>query len=166
MVWGIVQRHGGEITLDSEEGKGTSFTLRFPIRAAAIESEAPAAHSWSPRRAKILIIDDEPQVRAVLRDFLEAQGHAVVEATDGPAGVARCGAEGFDLVLTDLVMPGMSGWEVATALTRRSSLPVGLVTGWPGQVDPARLAATPVAFVLAKPFQLNEVLRCVAGALA
>ncbi|MBI3078748.1 MAG: response regulator [Deltaproteobacteria bacterium] len=166
VVWGVVQRHDGEITLDSEEGKGTTFTLDFPIRAEAVKPEAPAARPAPPRGAKILIIDDEPEVRAVLRDFLEAQGHTAVEAADGPAGVARFEAERFDLVLTDLSMPGMSGWEVAATLKSRVQLPVGLITGWSDQLDPAKLAAKQVDFVLTKPFQLDEVLRCVAEALA
>lgn len=166
VVWGIVQRHRGEITLDSEEGKGTAFTLRFPVRADALAEDAQVSRPWSPRRGKILIIDDEPEVRAVLREFLHAQGHTVVEAAGGPAGLARWEAEGFDLVLTDIAMPGMSGWEVAATLKSRSRRPVGFITGWASQIDPAQLAASGVDFVLAKPFQLDEVLRCVAEALA
>lgn len=166
VVWGIVQRHRGEITLDSEEGKGTMFTLRFPIRADAVAEEAPVSRPWSPRRGRILIIDDEPEVRAVLREFLHAQGHTVAEAADGPSGLARWEAEDFDLVLTDIAMPGMSGWEVAATLKRRSRRPVGFITGWVSQIDPAQLAASRVDFILAKPFQLDEILRCVAAALA
>lgn len=166
VVWGIVQRHGGEMRLDTEEGEGTTVTLWFPIREVAVEVEAPVARVWSPRRGKVLIIDDEPEVRAVLKEFLETQGHMVVEAADGPTGLARCEAERVDLVLTDIAMPGMSGWEVATTLKSRSRLPVGVITGWAAQVDPAQMAAAGVDFVLAKPFQLDEVLRCVAEALA
>ncbi|MBI4240796.1 MAG: response regulator [Candidatus Rokubacteria bacterium] len=166
VVWGIVQRHRGEITLDSEEGKGTTFTLRFPVRADAVAEEAQVSRPWSPRRGKILIIDDEPEVRAVLREFLQAQGHTVVEAADGPTGLAEWEADGFDLVLTDIAMPGMSGWEVAEILKRRSHRPVGFITGWASQIEPAQLVASRVDFVLAKPFQLDEVLRCVAEALA
>ncbi len=166
VAWGIVRRHRGEITIDTEEGKGTTITLRFPVHAVAVEPEPIAPRSWSPRRGKILIIDDEPEVRAVLREFLEAQGHTVVEAADGPTGLARCEAERFDLVLTDLSMPRMSGLEVAAILKRRANLPVGLITGWGDQLDPAELTAKSVDFVLAKPFQLGEVLQCVGGALA
>lgn len=166
LVWGIVQRHGGEIALDTAEGKGTTFTLSFPIRAPSIASEAPAPRPWSSRRGRILIIDDDPQVRAVLREVLEGQGHRVVEAADGPDGLARCEAEQFDLAITDLVLPRMSGWEVAATLKRRAQLPVGLITGWTDQVEPADAVATLVDFVLTKPFQLEEILRCVAEVLA
>jgi len=165
VVWGIVERHGGKMTLDTEEGKGTTVTLWFPIREVAVKV-APVARFWSPRRGKILIIDDEPEVRAVLKEFLEAQGHTVVEAADGPTGLARCEAERVDLVLTDIAMPGMSGWEVAAALKSRRRLPIGVITGWAAQVDPAQTAAAGVDFIVAKPFQLDEVLRCVAEALA
>lgn len=166
VVWAIVQRHRGEITIDTEEGKGTTFTLRFPIHAEAVEPGPTAPRAWSPRRAKILIIDDDPEVRALLREFLEAQGHTVVEDADGPAGLARCETERFDLVLTDLAMPGMSGWEVAAALKSKAKLPVGLITGWNDRIDSAKVAAKQVDFVLAKPFQLEEVLRCVGESLA
>lgn len=166
VVYGIVLRHGGEIKLDRAEGKGGTFTVRLPIRAAAAETKAPPVRPWSPRRAKILIIDDEPEVRAVLRELLEAQGHKVVEAPDGPEGLACCEVEQFDLVLLDIAMPRMSGWEVARILKSRPSLPVGFITGWTAHVDPVRIAEVGVDFVLTKPFQFDEILRCVAEALA
>jgi CheY-like chemotaxis protein len=119
----------------------------------------------TPRHGRILVIDDAPAIRAVLREFLEADGHTVVEAADGPEGLALFEAQPFDLVLVNLVMPLMSGWEVATTLKRRADLPVGIITGWMGQVDPAVRAASQVDFILAKPFQLDEVLRRVNEAL-
>ena len=121
VVWEIIQRHGGEITFATEEGKGTSFTLHFPIRSEAFEPEAPAPRPKFRRPAKILLIDDERAFRTALRQLLERQGHAVVE--------------------------------------------VGLITGCSNDLDPAKVAANRIEFVLAKPFQLDELLLCVAKSL-
>ncbi len=92
--------------------------------------------------------------------MLELHGHTVVEAGDGATGLAQGEAEPFDLVLTDLVMPGMSGWEVAATLKSRApDRPVGLVTGWSSQLHPDKMKGRPVDFVLAKPFRFEDVLR-------
>ncbi len=163
VVWGIVQRHGGEITADSQPGQGTRFTLELPIGTAAKAPESRPPRPKSPRAARILLIDDDPVVRRVLREMLELGGHTIVDVANGPAGLALSETEHFDLVLTDLVMPGMSGWEVAKALKRHESRrPVGLVTGWPSQLDPAEVKTKPVDFVLSKPFRLEDVRRCLA----
>lgn len=122
--------------------------------------------SSEPRCGKVLLIDDEPQVRAALKECLEGACHTVVEAADGLEGVARAAAERFDLVLTNLTMPGLSGWEVAATLKRLANVPVGFITGWMIPLDPAQVAAAGVQFVLTKPVQLDDFLRRVAEALA
>lgn len=114
----------------------------------------------------MLVIDDEPDVLAVVRDLLTEQGYAVIEAADGAEGLARCDAEPVDLVLTDVSMPGMSGWKVAAVCRERfPEVPVGFITGWGDQLDPDQLERHGVRFVLAKPFVVSDVLRQVAQAL-
>jgi CheY-like chemotaxis protein len=102
----------------------------------------------------------------VLADMLVAAGHAVVEACDGDEALAKCEQERFDVVLTDISMPGLSGWDVAEAVRKRfPSLPVGLVTGWGDQLDADRLARCAVSFVVAKPFRADDVLKELTGVL-
>jgi CheY-like chemotaxis protein len=114
----------------------------------------------------VLVIDDEPDVRDVLKDLLAADGYIVIEASDGAEGLARCEAEPVDLVLSDIFMFGMSGWDVAAACRDRfPTVPVGLITGWGDQLDPEELARHRIRFVLTKPFVVDNVLRAVASAL-
>jgi DNA-binding NtrC family response regulator len=120
--------------------------------------------SLAPQR--ILVIDDEPGIRETLVHLLRALGFEVAEADGGCAGLASLAERPVDLVLTDLGMPDMNGWDVARAVKARSSrVPVVLVTGW-GDDDPAPGADhSLVAAVLSKPFRVQDIVRVVAQAL-
>ena len=113
----LVELHGGAITAFSEgEGHGAQFTVRLPLdvtTAPPRPSSEPLAHG-RPRR--ILIIEDSPDARESLRLLLESQGHHVSEASDGVSGVTLALAEGPDVVLVDLGLPGLDGYEVARTL--------------------------------------------------
>jgi len=160
VTWGIVARHGGTIDVESKLGAGTTFTVRLPVSRDVPAAEQPVVASPPPWAARILVIDDEPAVRTVLADILSEHGYTVVQAGNGPEGLAECEAGRADLVLTDISMPGMSGWDVAAACrTRFPTLPVGIITGWGDQLDPALVERHRVQFVLAKPFMPNDVLR-------
>jgi CheY-like chemotaxis protein len=120
----------------------------------------------APRPARLLLIEDEPEVQAVLAELLREAGYSVAVASDGLEGVEHCERESVDVVLSDISMPGISGWDVAARLrTRHPHIPIGFVTGWGDQLDQERLAGTGVDFVVAKPFQAHDILRHVAQAL-
>jgi CheY-like chemotaxis protein len=166
VVWGIITRHRGTIQVKSSLGVGSSFTIRFPISQEVPAEEKPAPPPRPAPGTRVLVIDDEPDVLAVVRDLLTEEGYAVIEAVDGAEGLARCDAEPVDLVLADVSMPGMSGWEVAAVCRERfPEVPVGFITGWGDQLDPDQLERHGVRFVLAKPFVVSDVLRQVAQAL-
>jgi signal transduction histidine kinase/CheY-like chemotaxis protein len=164
VAYGIVQRHCGTLAIESRTGRGTTVTFSLPFGTAPAESDAGGAAERS-ESVRILLIDDDPPVRTVLRALLMHDGHTVVEAADGPDGLARIErGECFDLVLTDLGMPGMNGWQIVRAVRLlRPGLPVVLITGW-DQVAPD---GDDVAnAVLAKPVTavtLRETIAAVVG---
>jgi PAS domain S-box-containing protein len=168
MVYGIVHRFGGKISVESQEGRGTAFTISLPIgKDGSEEVTAPALMEKAGRNGlRVLVIDDEDLVRDTLEQlFLQAR-HEVAVAKNGEEGVRLFQARPFDIVLTDLGMPGMSGWEVCKRIkTLHPGTPVGMLTGWGMVVDPAQREESGVNFVIAKPFDFNTVLNAVASAL-
>ncbi|MGH7276351.1 MAG: response regulator, partial [Candidatus Rokuibacteriota bacterium] len=113
----------------------------------------------APAPLRILLIDDEAPVRRALADAFAVLGHAVVEAGSGREGLLRLErGERVDIVITDLGMPGMTGWDVAHEIRMRwPDLPVGLVTGWVSgsELNPEEVGR--VAFVIAKPYTLDSL---------
>lgn len=117
------------------------------------------------RRARVLVIDDDPRIRDLLRDFLGTIGCEVDEAADGHEGVARLERAGYDLVVTDLAMPGPTGWDVTEAVRRRdTALPVLMLTGSATHPDADRARALGVR-ILQKPVGFLEFRTAAAQAL-
>ena len=166
--YGIIENHRGEIGLESVPGRGTVVTIRLPIM-----SEGPRERASSGRvedlsvaaRRHILIVDDEDEVRSMMADVVASQGHEVLQARCGRDAISLLeGGAKVDLVLTDLGMPGMTGWEVARVIKSRwPLLPVGLVTGWGSQDVPAADRGLVIGTV-AKPFTPEALSALIAGA--
>ena len=114
------------------------------------------------RSYTILVIDDDERVRTLLRDILVFGGHQVIEASDGILGM-KCLQEGkFDMVLTDLGMPAMNGWEVAKWVKSKTpQIPVGLITGWGKNLEEEKIKESGVDLIIGKPFQVSEILEAV-----
>ncbi len=167
MVYGIIARHGGEVEVRSRVGQGSAFTIRLPVGRETPEAPEETSPAQPPRRATILVIDDEPEVRELLVEWLASQGHVVSACADGRSGLSRFQEEPVDLVITDLGMPGLTGWEVAKRVKLASpKTPVALVTGWGDQIDSEEARAKGVDFLLAKPFRLEEITAIVARAVS
>jgi CheY-like chemotaxis protein len=116
----------------------------------------------APRSFTILVIDDDDRVRTLLRDILVFGGHQVIEASDGILGMKYLEEGKFDMVLTDLGMPIMNGWEVAKTVKRKTpQIPVGLITGWGINLEDEKIRESGVDLIIGKPFQVKEILEAV-----
>jgi signal transduction histidine kinase/ActR/RegA family two-component response regulator len=158
VAWGVMTRLGGSISAQSHPGRGTTFLLVFPLAAPA-RREPPAPPPARPGARRVLIVDDEQDNLEVLREILQLEGHSVAVARSGPEALGQLQhGEHFDLVLCDVGMPQMSGWEVARELRRISPHPpVWMLTGWANEIaenDPRRDL---VRGVLAKPLDLDQL---------
>ncbi|HEY2977475.1 MAG TPA: PAS domain S-box protein, partial [Burkholderiaceae bacterium] len=163
-VYGVARRHGAEVDIDSAVGRGTTVRLSFPIPPAVpAASPAAAPPGALASRLRILIVDDDPLVLKSLCDTLESDGHLVVTASGGQAGIdaflaARQSAGPFDLVITDLGMPYVDGRKVADAVKASSeATPVILLTGWGQRLVADGDVPAHVDQVLSKPPKLREL---------
>jgi PAS domain S-box-containing protein len=137
MVYGMVERHGGELQVESEPGKGTTIRLVFRVAANSTGGIVDTLTELRPALpSRILIIDDDPIILKSLRDTLEQDGHFVTIAPGGESGIAAFraangGGEPFEVVITDLGMPHVDGRAVAAAIKSSApEVPVILLTGW------------------------------------
>lgn len=157
--WSLVERYGGDIQVKSRPGKGTVFRLRLPRAEVAPRARL---HSDSGERARIcrlLIVDDDEEILGILRDMLRLKGHKVTATSDGERALSLIETNHFDLVLTDLGMPVVTGWEIARHVKERDpGVPVVLLTGWGAQYEEEDLAAQGVDLVLSKPLSWEKLL--------
>ena len=166
VAYGIVTRHRGTITVESEPQAGAEFILRFPGIEAA-DPVAPAPPSAGPVPAlQVLVVDDEEPVVTVLVETLRGLGLSVAAAIGGREGLERFEEFQPQIVFSDLGMPDVNGWELALAVKgRRPETQVVLVTGWGTQIEPGIARARGVDFILPKPFALDEVERVLRQAI-
>ncbi|MGE0680217.1 MAG: PAS domain S-box protein [Candidatus Binatia bacterium] len=164
MVYGIVQRHGAELEIESAIGKGTTIRLIFTAPTAAAQATSlPVVQGSASVRLRLLIVDDDPLLLKSLRDTLEADGHLITAADGGQAGVdafvaAHTRGEPFVAVITDLGMPYMDGRQVAAAIkATASATPVLLLTGWGQRLTDEQDLPPHVDRVLSKPPKLREL---------
>jgi signal transduction histidine kinase/ActR/RegA family two-component response regulator len=165
--YGIIKRHGGEILIESEPQKGTTFIVHLPTGYG--EEEGLVKKVIVPkesRRARILVIDDEDSVRDILSRMLKTKGHKVVVAPNGEDGIERFRAETFDLVFTDLGMPKLSGWDVGKTIKGiNPKTPIAMITGWGVELDREKLSESGIDLIISKPFNFDQVIDLVSEAL-
>jgi PAS domain S-box-containing protein len=157
--YSIVKRHGGEVRVESQPGGGSTFTVTLPVGIVVRSEPVPVARTNGTRKGRILLVDNDPQVMTILSEMLADGGHQVTAALSGEEAVRAFAPGRFDLIITNLGMPGMNGWEVANRLRASDPrLPIIFITGWGMQEeDQARCRGLGVAALLFKPVRPAEL---------
>jgi two-component system cell cycle sensor histidine kinase/response regulator CckA len=163
-AYGFITQSGGTLSVASNPGEGTTFVILLPRcavipPAASLATTEPAAEANTER---ILVVDDEPALRELLGQTLASDGYRVVEARDGHDALALAtdSAEPFDLIVTDVIMPGMTGPQLASKLRAMfPDLEILLISGYPGDGKSELTIAGPAAGYLPKPFTADALLQ-------
>jgi signal transduction histidine kinase len=152
---GIMREHGGAISVSSALGKGTTFTLSFPIQANIEETKPdPVPTSKTAESRSVLVVDDEEMVLNVISRLLSIRGHNVTKASSGQEALTYFDKSSFDIVITDQGMPEMSGRELAFQIRKEQpDLPIILLTG---DTDLSVDSQT-INQVMTKPFRIDAV---------
>jgi CheY-like chemotaxis protein/anti-sigma regulatory factor (Ser/Thr protein kinase) len=164
MVYGVLQRHGADLEIESTPGRGTTMRLIFPAAdPARMPAVGASIEPARPPRLALLVIDDDPILLQTLRNILETDGHAVTVATGGAEGIAAFhdavrNGRPVAAVITDLGMPSVDGRKVAAAIKAESpDTPIILLTGWGQRLIDDDDAPAHVDQVLSKPPKLRDL---------
>ncbi len=160
----IISRHNGSIEVYSEIGRGCTFTIQLPI-VTKLDSTSEISEPKQVSRSDglhILVVDDDEPICDILEKFLSREGHMVRTVDNGAQAISLAGANNYDLVLCDMVMPDVYGYDVIKALNELERIPkVGVITGWGEQLKPMEDESIKVDFVLKKPFNFSEMSKLI-----
>src|SRR2546423_1200044 len=175
--FGIIRRHGGNIEVESQYGRGTEFCITLPLAKLTGKSvkavDEPVVPALPPpaqgacllpqeRQTRLLVVDDEDFVRELLREILEGEHCDVCVAESGSEALSLFREREFDAVFTDVGMPGMSGWELAREIRQiNTRIPIAVITGWGEAVGSNEQKAAGVDWVVAKPFTADRIAELV-----
>ena len=170
--FGIIRRHGGNIDVNSNYGKGSEFRITLPLASVAkvappklnpvTQASNNVATQEPSRKPHVLVVDDEDFVRELLSEILETEGCVVETAASGKEALEYFANAKFDCIFTDVGMPGMSGWELAQAIREQDQfIPIAVITGWGEAVGLNEQQAAGVDWVVAKPFTADRIVELV-----
>ena len=170
VVHGIAQRHNAEISIESQEGKGTRVTVNFPLApadaSAAVEPQTESRPRKAVKKLRILVAEDDPNIREILSIYLADDGHTVEMAADGNEALAHFSRGQHDLLLTDYSMPNMNGDHLAAAVRAVDpDIRVALLTGFGSQLPQGALLRLEVDTIISKPFTFESLRQGIAEAM-
>lgn len=165
VAYGILTRHQAAVEIDSEEGRGTRITLIFAARPELGSISQQSGAAKIQKTLNVLLVDDDESLLAVVSELLKILGHTPTTAGDGLEALSKFDENRFDLVITDLGLPGMSGWDIADAIKLKSpTLPVIIISGWGAQIGDSELRSHSVDLVLSKPFTMKQLKEAISNA--
>lgn len=165
VVYGVVKRHGGSLKIESEPGSGSRMVLEFPISTSlGVTAEIQVQEQLS-ESARLLIAEDQVQVREVLVQMFSRTGFEVTAVDDGDRALDAMGEKEFDVLLTDLSMPGASGWDLSKRIRQKNGhIGIVVLSGWVVPEDDRRIRECGIDFVLTKPSSVDELRQTVVKA--
>jgi len=160
IVYSIIARHDGRIEVDSALGKVTTITLCIPVKKEIERQKLSSRPTWGlmEKGLRILVVDDEEDICEILYKYFSRAGHIVKTVDNGAEAVELTEREDFDLVLCDMTMPDITGYEVIKALNALDKVPkIGIATGLGVKLTSAEVNALEIDFIVEKPFKLLEL---------
>jgi CheY-like chemotaxis protein len=157
VVYGILFRHQADIGVESTPGNGATFTFKFSLSDIVSKESTPQPIMEEQKCLSVLLVDDDINLLEVVSDMINLLGHEVKKAEGGREALKILENSSFDLVITDLGMPEVGGWDIAHFCREHyPKMPILLISGWGAQLDAAE-ALQKVDSILPKPFQIEEL---------
>ncbi|HIE27118.1 TPA: response regulator [Candidatus Poribacteria bacterium] len=167
MVYGVIQRHGGEINIENEPGEGTTFIISLPIPRAKKVQKSSKKTVVLPPSLHVLVVDDKQTIRALVTDFLRADGHTFQIAASGREALEKLRSARFDVVLTDQAMADMNGAQLARFIKRlQPQMPIIMLTGFADIMKEVGEMPEGVDCLVSKPTGLNQFREALAKVMS
>ncbi|HOP06851.1 MAG TPA: hybrid sensor histidine kinase/response regulator [candidate division Zixibacteria bacterium] len=164
IVYGTAVRHGGRVGYEDAPGGGSCFYMELEYPQKEDPSETTSRLELSRGALNILVVDDDRLIREILSDMLTIDGHQTVVCEDGYRALEAMEKQTFDLVITDLGMPGMSGLDLAGTIHKSNpNLPIAMITGWGTQLNHDEIKSKGIRLLLSKPFHLKDIKNIVSS---